>query len=147
MPPQNQGFKPSQLTDEKPLALAPAVLLRSSQLADTVEASAGLCIISLPNFIFPSLSINEAEAVNAAVWMLPGGDSFSSMNIFSSYNNTARGWTNKPTEAFLSPGCHVERPQGSRGEGVLAAGRAAERRSPALGFLHRSRCDRLKQRP
>lgn len=59
---------------EKLLALASAAHLHSSQLADAVEASAGLCVISLLYFIFPSLSINKAKAASAAIWMLPGGD-------------------------------------------------------------------------
>lgn len=63
-------------------------------------------------FIFPPLSINKAEAAKAVLWMLPGGNSFSSMNIFNSYKNTARDWRNPHTGAFLSPGWHMGQPEG-----------------------------------
>lgn len=62
------------------------------------------------------------------------------MNIFNSYNNTARSWRNKCTGAFLCPGCHVEWTQGSRGEGMVAAGWVL--RVSLLSFG-----DRLKQCP
>lgn len=101
---------------------------QSSQLTDTIEISAGLCIISLLYFIFPPLSINKAEAAKAVLWMMPGGNSFSSMNIFNSYKNTARNERKPQAEAFLCPGCHL-------GQGVVAQDGLLGARLLPLGFL------------
>lgn len=97
-------FKPRGLNLPIFLGKAPAAHSSLTQLTENIEISAGLCIISLLYFIFPPLSINKAEAAKAVLWMLPGGNSFSSMNTFNSHQNTARDGRKPHTETFLCPG-------------------------------------------